>query len=96
MTDKMPEVFTKEEVKHLQDWQDAGCVHEFTCGNDKCRSALVPTVRGWICQYCDYTQNWAHDFMKDGALLAAQKEALQQYRAMTTQGQEGENGEQGG
>ncbi len=45
--------------------------HPFTCGNrsdhpeiagDK--GILVPTTRGWICPICDYTQDWAHDFMK--------------------------------
>jgi hypothetical protein len=24
------------------------------------RGVLVPTVRGWICPFCDYKQNWAH------------------------------------
>jgi hypothetical protein len=24
---------------------------------------LVATPRGWICRDCEYTQNWAHDFM---------------------------------
>jgi hypothetical protein len=45
-------------------------MHPFTCPNrgghpevagDK--GILVPTVRGWICPFCDYTQDWAHDFM---------------------------------
>lgn len=45
-------------------------MHPFTCGNrddhpeiagDK--GVLVPTTRGWICPICDYTQDWAHDFM---------------------------------
>jgi hypothetical protein len=45
-------------------------LHPFTCPNrgnhpelagDK--GVLVPTVRGWICPFCDYTQDWAHDFM---------------------------------
>jgi hypothetical protein len=44
--------------------------HPFTCANradhpvvagDK--GVLVPTVRGWICPFCDYTQSWAYDFM---------------------------------
>lgn len=46
-------------------------MHPFTCANrgdhpeiagDK--GILVPTTRGWICPICDYTQDWAHDFMK--------------------------------
>ena len=45
-------------------------MHPFTCrdraghpdmAGDK--GMLVPTVRGWICPFCDYTQSWAHDFM---------------------------------
>lgn len=47
--------------------------HPFTCPNrgdhphmagDK--GVLVPTVRGWICPFCNYTQNWAHEPMKAG------------------------------
>jgi len=42
-------------------------LHPYTCENrhdhpevagDK--GILVPTVRGWICPFCDYTQGWAH------------------------------------
>lgn len=52
-------------------------MHPFTCpnrhdhpeiGGDN--GILIPTVRGWICQFCDYTQNWAHDFMKRDLLHA--------------------------
>ena len=41
-------------------------MHPYTCGDrsdhpivagDK--GVLVPTVRGWICPFCDYTQTWA-------------------------------------
>ena len=48
-------------------------MHPFTCpnrgdgnhfDNGSDLGALIPTVRGWICQCCDYTQDWAHDFMK--------------------------------
>lgn len=47
-------------------------MHPFTCGNRGDGNhvanavdlgALVPTVRGWICPFCDYRQDWAHDFM---------------------------------
>lgn len=47
-------------------------MHPFTCtnrGDGKHREvggdlgALFPTVRGWICPFCDYTQAWAHPFM---------------------------------
>lgn len=51
-------------------------MHPFTCANrgdgrhppiGEDHGILIPTVRGWICQFCDYTQDWAHDFMKDSA-----------------------------
>lgn len=45
-------------------------MHPFTC-RDRAghpmlagdNGILVPTVRGWICPFCNYTQNWAHEFM---------------------------------
>lgn len=40
--------------------------HPYTCPNRSDhpvlagdRGVLVPTVRGWICPFCDYTQDWA-------------------------------------
>ena len=51
-----------------------GYTHPITCGNNRCDEnhrggggTLVATVRGWICPFCDYTQNWAHDWMMDNA-----------------------------
>lgn len=47
-------------------------MHPFTCpnrgdgnhfDNGADLGALIPTTRGWICQCCDYTQDWAHGFM---------------------------------
>ena len=45
-------------------------MHPFTCPDNAAHAVasgkdpvLVPTVRGWICQYCDYTQDWAHPVM---------------------------------
>ena len=59
--------FTVDQVKSLSDWQNNGRVHPFMCGSHSgLGSVLVPTVRGWICQFCEYTQEWAHDFMLDG------------------------------
>lgn len=59
--------FTPEQVAALQNYQDADHFHPFTCGNRENHPPelyrLTPTVRGWICQFCDYTQDWAHDFM---------------------------------
>ncbi len=66
------QVFSADDVVALLRHQTSGQMHPFTCTNrgdgnhrdilgDK--GALVPTVRGWICPFCDYTQGWAHGFM---------------------------------
>lgn len=64
--------FTPEQVRYLNDWQANKDVHPFTCGSEgrtdlsihgDGEGVLVATVRGWICPYCDYTQDWAHGFM---------------------------------
>jgi hypothetical protein len=75
--------WTKDEVISLMDFQEAGHFHEFTCvrrddGNHAGSGALVPTVRGWICQFCDYTQDWAHDFMLNGSHREASKAIIEQ------------------
>lgn len=65
--------FSPDEVVRLDHYQRSGHFHPFTCenrgdGNHRDMGgdlgALIPTVRGWICPFCDYTQNWAHGFMK--------------------------------
>jgi hypothetical protein len=62
--------WTVEQVVALQNWQDAEFTHPFTCGKRDGHPTLhgdhgilIPTVNGWICQFCDYTQDWAHPFM---------------------------------
>lgn len=62
--------FTPEQVVALTAWQLSGYFHQFTCGDREGHpmlfgdaGVLIPTVRGWICQFCDYTQDWAHIFM---------------------------------
>lgn len=71
MTDN---IFTPEEVVNLNNYQRDRIMHPFTCGQrsdsphplwDGDNGVLVATVRGWICPFCDYTQHWAHSFMKD-------------------------------
>ena len=66
-------VFTADEVTNLAKHQMEGRWHPFTCanrGDENHRNvygdlgALIPTVRGWICPFCDYQQDWAHGFMK--------------------------------
>lgn len=64
-------MFTKEQVDSLNRYQSDGRFHPFTCGNRKDiqkthadgEGILVATEDGWICPYCDYKQEWAHEFM---------------------------------
>lgn len=69
----MSNVFTCDEVENLASHQTRSQYHPFTCPNRSDGShryaygdkgALVATVRGWICPFCDFTQDWAHGFMK--------------------------------
>ena len=59
--------WTPEQVVHLNNWQLSNRVHPFTCGKERHKGALsdilVATENGWICNHCDYTQDWAHEFM---------------------------------
>jgi len=52
------------QIDNLNRYQRSGVMHPFTCGNDHDGDrTLVATRRGWICCHCDYTQDWAHEFM---------------------------------
>ena len=74
---KITAPFTPEQVQGLDLWQSAAGFHPSTCANradhpvmDGDKGVLIPTVRGWVCQFCDYTQDWAHDFMCREWLIA--------------------------
>ena len=70
-----------EQVAKLNEFQRYTTMHPFTCGSnrhdvahvawaeehDEDNGQLVATNAGWICPVCNYTQNWAHDFMFEGA-----------------------------
>jgi hypothetical protein len=69
---KITAPFSPDDVAALAASQEAPMNHQFTCPNRSMEThrhyygdlgVLVPTVRGWICPYCDYTQDWAYDFM---------------------------------
>jgi len=65
----MKDVFapwTDEQVQNLKEFQEFEPMHPFTC---VCREKLIPTKDGWICSKCDYTQNYAYDFMVDGSCI---------------------------
>ena len=58
-----------DDVVRLNQMQTAGQYHPYTCANrgdgehrvfNGDLGALVATVNGWICPFCDYTQDWAH------------------------------------
>lgn len=69
-----PLIWTSEQVENLNNYQRYGRVHPFTCRNrDRSTHPEQPefgdfgvlraTTQGWVCDSCQYTQNWAHDWM---------------------------------
>ena len=65
-------VFSPDEVRSLNECQHAGVMHPFTCGGNRTdekhldgEGVLVATEDGWICPFCDYKQDWAHEYMKN-------------------------------
>lgn len=52
--------WSKTEVDYLNFEQNGGRYHPYTCRKNtkKCKN-LIATENGWICPYCNYTQNWA-------------------------------------
>lgn len=68
--------FTSDIVANLWKYQLGGKMHPFTCANrgdghhrviGSDLGMLIPTVKGWICPFCNYVQDWSHDFMADGS-----------------------------
>jgi hypothetical protein len=64
--------WTKEQVDVLNANQAKGHIHPFTCGRrsnnqhnwyDGDVGTLLATRSGWVCRDCDYTQDWAYNFM---------------------------------
>lgn len=60
---KISAPFSEEQCRRLNEWQQSGQFHPFTCGNPDCRAVLIADPSGWRCPDCDYRQNWAHGFM---------------------------------
>lgn len=66
--------WSKAQVAALNAFQVSGRLHPFTCPHDyhpshrNCPMLLVAREDGWHCydSECDYTQNWAHEWMTDG------------------------------
>jgi hypothetical protein len=67
--------FTVEQVEALNRYQQEQWMHPFTCGNrDEGHGelwgdtgTLIATVRGWVCLFCDCTQEWAYAFMAEAS-----------------------------
>lgn len=64
MTDQ--KIWTPDEVFIMANNQTRGAIHPYTCANRGDGNhrdvygdlgALVPTVRGWVCPFCDYAQS---------------------------------------
>ncbi len=77
--------FTPEQVAALNRWQQNENGHPFTCANGRDEKhldgegVLVATQEGWVCPYCDYKQDWAHDFMAERPSYGAAR-LIQQLR----------------
>lgn len=74
-TNRTTAPFTPEQVESLNGYQKSRVMHPFTCpqhGDEdvvtEVKLFATGTSRGWVCPAlgCDYTQNWAHDFMANG------------------------------
>jgi len=67
--------FTDDQIKSFNDFQHSGMFHPFTCGSGRRtdkdhldgEGLLVLTPDGLRCPYCEYTQQWAHEFMLNGS-----------------------------
>jgi hypothetical protein len=65
--------FTVDEVASLNAYQQSGAFHPFTCGSGNRTDTrhldgeglLVASTDGWRCPFCDYTQDWCHEWMAD-------------------------------
>jgi len=54
-----------EQVESLMAYQEYGALrglHPYTCGNYSGHPKLIATMGGWVCQRCEYRQDWAHDW----------------------------------
>jgi hypothetical protein len=65
--------FTEEQVKRINEYQDSGRFHAFTCMSHpvpECertaminQGTLVASETGLTCPCGKYTQDWVHEFM---------------------------------
>ena len=82
----------RELVDRLNEYQKNGRFHPYTCGGDRTNAAhldgegvLVATVDGWICPYCTYKQDWAHDFTAGAILEIPPTDVMQKLKPFITE-----------
>lgn len=72
--EKIVTPFTDEQVKKLNEYQQKGQFHPFTCcssgdekicerRNGKSEGLLIATNEGFVCPCGQHKQGWAHEFM---------------------------------
>lgn len=71
MSDLIHAPWTDEQVHNLNDHQQSGFYHPFTCNCPNGRNVLVATTDGWVCpnSKCGWEQTWAHAIMADASFL---------------------------
>ena len=65
--------FTSEQVESINFYQHEGRFHPFTCGSGSrtdeshldSEGLLIAKKEGMECPYCNYKQDWVHEFMAD-------------------------------
>lgn len=64
--------WTDEQVANLNDFQQSGHFHPYTCTCEAPDRVLVATTMGWKCpnDKCGHTQLTAPEYMADGTALA--------------------------
>jgi hypothetical protein len=63
--------FSQDQINHINEFQNAGIVHELTCTHGHGR--LDVHADGLHCPVCDYTQDWVPEGVADGSFLQSQQ-----------------------
>lgn len=77
--------FGATQVQALNEFQQAGFIHPFTCGwrdnHPENEGVLIADEEGWHCpvEDCGYTQDWAHGFMGDLGAVRSNKQVYEGY-----------------
>ena len=76
MAEQIQAPWSDEQVRSLNEYQESGFFHPFTC---RCRGNLVAQQDGWICPNgCEWSQTWCWDWMAnwDWKKSQAEEQAL--------------------